>query len=142
MGKTGVHAGLIDALGDTGPMQQDHVTADLQVVQHARLAAGYDPVSYPGRSSHDKTGGQQAVPADFDVVGNVAEVVELGAGADPGCGVGCPIDATAGSDGNTILAPCSTTVPAMMAVAVPIRTFSPRTTWGPIVLPSPISQVG
>jgi len=37
VGKTGVCAGLIDALGDTGPMQQDHVTADLQVVQHSGL---------------------------------------------------------------------------------------------------------
>ena len=88
MGKTGVCTGLIDALGDTGTMQQDHVTADLQVVQHSGLAAGYDPVSYPGRSSHDKSGGKQAVPADFDVVCNVTEIVELGAGADPGCGGG------------------------------------------------------
>ena len=95
MGKTGVYAGLIDALDDTGPMQQDHITADLQMVQHSALAAGHDPVSYPGRSSHNKTGGEQAVPTDFDVVGNVAEVVELGAGADPGRGVGCSINATA-----------------------------------------------
>lgn len=95
MGKTGVRAGLIDALGDTGPMHQDHITADLQMIQRSGLAAGHDPVSYPGRSSNDKPGGEQAVPADFDVVGNVAEVVELGAGADPGRGVGCSIDATA-----------------------------------------------
>ena len=95
MGQTGVNTGLIDALGDSGPMHQDHITADLQVIQRSGLATGHDPVSYLGRSSHDKTGGEQAVPADFDVVGNVAEVVELGAGADPGRGVGCSINATA-----------------------------------------------
>ncbi len=94
MGKTGVHAWLMDALGDTGPVHQDHITADLQMIQRSGLAARHNPVSYFGRSSHDKTGGEQAVPADFDVVGNVTEVVELGAGADPGRGVGCSINAT------------------------------------------------
>ena len=84
-------------------MHQDHVVADLQMIQHAGLAAGHDPVADLGGSRHDETGGEQAVPADLDVMGDVAEIVELGAGTDPGFAVGRSIDATACPDRDPIL---------------------------------------
>ena len=95
-------AAVLAALGDVvrhgRPAGEDNVVGDGQVRRDDRVAAGHEPLTDRGRARHHEAGGVEAVLAEIAVVGDVADVVDLRAGADVGRGQGATVDRAVAAD--------------------------------------------
>ena len=83
---------------DLGRAARDHVIADEKVIPHAALAAQHDPVADTRGPGDADLATEQRVAPHLDVMGDVDEVIELGAGPDLRRPDGAAVDGAIGAD--------------------------------------------
>ena len=77
---------------DAAPGRNSRVRADLDVVGNSCLSADHDVVANFRAARDADLSCQHAMTTDADIVGNLHEIIDLGAAADESISEGSPID--------------------------------------------------
>ena len=99
----GIRTRRLDAIVETGPVQQEGIVRYADMVQCAGLTGGNHPLPKARGTGKSRVGAEDAVFADLDVVPQMAHGVDDGPGMDMGGPVGGAIDVGIGADDDTVL---------------------------------------
>lgn len=97
-----VSAWCLDGADDAGLASEDGIVTDGDVTIHAGLSGHDDVVADFGAAGDTDLRAEKIVLADFDIVSQMAEVIDLGTAADDGVVHRAVVDGGAGADFDVI----------------------------------------